>query len=142
MSRLVHFAVDEGIFEILSKEDKSAQELSDLLGFKTDIAARLLDGLVHLGLLDQCRGRYGLTADGNLLVPGADGGFAAMSELWGQVFDGAWGELAGTVRTGESGFVLRYGAPIFAKLAADPAISRAFDEAMRGLAKLVAREVA
>jgi len=142
MSRLVAFAVEEGVITTLARQPCDAPTLAGRLGFDPQVTTRLLDGLVHLGLAQERVGIYLLTEDGLLLVPGAEGGFSAMSRLWSQLFDGAWGELAGTARTGKAGFELRHGMPIFARIGQDPEIARVFDEAMRGVAALVAREVA
>jgi len=142
MSRLVAFAVEEGVIAALAAGDRSAAGLAEELGFDAHITERLLDGLVHLGLLHVGRGVYGLTEDGALLAPNAETGFSAMSRLWSQLFDGAWAELSATARTGTAGFELHHGAPIFARLGQDMQMARVFDDAMRGLAGLVAREVA
>jgi hypothetical protein len=142
MSRLVGFAVKEGIFSTLAEQEQDAASLASRLGFDPAVTVRLLDGLVHLGLVRVSQGSYSLTEDGILLAPDAEGGFSAMSRLWTELFDGAWAELSGTARTGTAGFELHHGAPIFAKIGGDPGIARTFDQAMRGLAGLVAREVA
>jgi hypothetical protein len=142
MSRLVAFAVEEGVIATLARQPADAATLAGRLGFDPQVATRLLDGLVHLGLVQDRFGVYHLTEDGALLAPEAEGGFSAMSRLWSQLFDSAWGELAGTARTGRAGFELRHGMPIFAHIGQDPEIARVFDDAMRGLAGLVAREVA
>jgi hypothetical protein len=141
MSRLVGFAVRHGIIKALA-EDRSAGEVAAATSFLPDVTERLLDGLAHLGLVERKGDAYALTDDGRLLLPGKPGGFAAMATLWSELFDGAWSALDETARTGVPGFQVHHGQPIFAKLGSDPAIAATFDVAMRGLAGLIADEVA
>ncbi len=140
MSRLVGFAVKAGLFEALEERPGVVAELAAAKQLAAGPLARVLEGLVHLGLLERDGGRYALTADGRLLLPKSLGGFADMAVLWSELFDGAWAEFESTVRTGVPGFIVRHGEPIFARIGRDPAMAKRFAGAMTGLARLVARE--
>lgn len=138
MSRLVGFASKVGLFEALAPGAVRSQDIAHDKGLAEDPLDRALEGLVHLGLVRRNGDRFSLTADGRLMLPGACGGFNHMAALWCQLFDGAWAELETTMRTGEPGFAVCHGEPIFAKIERDSSLAQHFDGAMRGLSQLVA----
>lgn len=140
MSRLVGVASKLALFELLSGGPMAAKEIAKAKGLADDPLARALEGLVHLGLLERHADGFALSDDGRLMLPGAQGGFKEMATLWRDLFDGAWSEIETTLRTGEPGFNVHHGEPIFSRLGRDAAIARQFDGAMRGLSQLIARD--
>jgi hypothetical protein len=74
------------------------------------------------------------------MLPGATGGFKDMAALWNDLFDGAWAEFETTIRTGQAGFVVRHGEPLFARIGHDTVFAKHLVGAMRGLSQLIARE--
>ncbi|MDF7673373.1 methyltransferase [Acetobacteraceae bacterium ESL0709] len=142
MSRLISFSVRNNIFEDLYNCPCSANELAVRRGFKSDIIQRLLLGLVHLGLVKKEREKFVLAEDGFLLLQKAPTGFAAMTQLWSELFDGAWQVIDQTAKTGIPGFEIVHGEPIFAFIGRDSALAKTFDTAMSGLTNIIATEVA
>jgi hypothetical protein len=140
MSRLMGFASKVGLFEAVAPGAVRASDIARAKGFAEDPLARALDGLVHLGLIERSGDCFSLTADGCLMLPGARGGFKDMAALWHDLFDGAWAELETTMRTGEPGFAVYHGEPIFARIGRDAVAAQHFDGAMRGLSQLIAAD--
>lgn len=140
MSRLVGVASKFGLFEAIAARPLPASEIARAKGLSEDPLARVLEGLVHLGLVERQVAGFALTDDGCLMLPGARGGFKDMAALWHDLFDGAWAELETTMRTGEPGFSVCHGEPIFARIGRDAAVAEHFAGAMRGLSQLAARD--
>ena len=140
MSRLVGVASKLGLFEAIAEGSGRVAEIATDKELAEDPLARALEGLAHLGLIERDDDRYVLTEDGRLMLPGAPGGFKDMAALWHDFFDGAWAELETTMRTGEPGFAVYHGEPIFARVGRDAVAARHFDGAMRGLSQLIGRE--
>ena len=142
MSRLVAFAVRNGVFDELLERPCSAEDLAARKGLSSDVVRRLLLGLVHLGLLRHQGTAFALADDGRLLLQDSPTGFAAMTRLWSELFDGAWQTLDETARTGEPGFNIVHGEPIFVRIGRDKTVAGVFDAAMSGLATIIAVEAA
>jgi len=140
MSRLVGVASKVGLFEVIAARPLPASEIAKAKGLSEDPLARVLEGLVHLGLVERQVAGFALTDDGRLMLPGARGGFKDMAALWHDLFDGAWAELETTMRTGEPGFSVCHGEPIFARIGRDAAAAQHFAGAMRGLSQLATRD--
>jgi hypothetical protein len=137
MSHLVGVASRVGIFDALASGARRPDEIAREYGLAVDPLARALNGLAHLGLVRVEGLHFSLTEDGRLMLPNAVGGLRHMAALWHNLFSGAWAEFETTLRTGEPGFTVRHGEPIFARIARDPIAAKWFEGAMRGLAELI-----
>ncbi|PTE06651.1 methyltransferase [Mesorhizobium helmanticense] len=140
MSRLVGFAAKLGLFEAIAVGSGRVPEIARENNLAEDALLRAFEGLATLGLLRSNDGCFSLTEDGRLMLPGAHGGLNHMAALWHELFDGAWAEFETTIRTGEPGFTIRHGEPIFARVGRDAATAAHFDGAMRGLSQLIAKD--
>jgi hypothetical protein len=138
MSRLIGFAAKVDLFEAVGAGSGRVAEIAREKNLAEDSLFRALEGLVNLGLLRREGDCFSLTQDGRLMLPGARGGFRHMAALWRELFDGAWAEFETTMRTGEPGFTVYHGEPIFARVGRDAATAAHFDSAMRGLSQLIA----
>ena len=137
--RVIGAACELGIPERLARGPCDASSLATDLGTDPDAVHRLLRAMVALRLCEQgAEGRFGLTDDGALLVPGVPqslGAWARMSaaRLWDN-----WGQLAVSVRTGASARSRREGADDFSDLDRDASLARQFNAAMVDMSRPVA----
>ncbi|MDG3005555.1 methyltransferase [Paludisphaera mucosa] len=130
-SQAVLAAAKLGIADHLAEHPRSAGQLAESLGADAPSLARLLRALVGLGVLHADQGRYGLTSFGQVLRTGVPG--SMKSFFLGVMADDhrrAWGELAHSVRTGETAFDHIFGMPCFDYYARHPELSADFNDAM------------
>jgi 2,7-dihydroxy-5-methyl-1-naphthoate 7-O-methyltransferase len=112
----------------------TAAEIADAIGANPDALDRLLRHLAGVGLFrrDQ-HGGYTATELGDQLRDDHPAGKRKWLDTAGAVGRGdlSFVELAHSVRTGEPAYPVRYGAPFWADLAANPALSASFDAVMQ-----------
>ncbi|GAA4067285.1 methyltransferase [Nonomuraea soli] len=143
-TQILHAAVRLGLPEALRCAPAPLDRLARDLGADPGTLARLLAALTALGVTAQPRpGHYTLTDLGQPLR--ADHPRSMRSGLLllgdGAVWQ-AWGTLADSVRTGATAFDQVHGRPLFDHLAADPALARIFNTAMREGTEPVAADLA
>ena len=135
-SQAIHALVQLGIPDQLGKERRSADELAVSTGCKPHPLYRLLRAGAALGLLDEDGSRcFALTPLGEGLVTDSPGSVSGWVELIGTAnFWQNWGQLADSVRTGETGWRLRLGVEnAWTYRAEHPEEGRIFDRAMVNL---------
>jgi hypothetical protein len=112
-AKTVSAAVELGIADILGEGSSTIEELSRRAGTHGPSLRRLLRALAGLGVMAESEpGRYALTELGRLLrtdVPGSMG--RLMMARCAPEFWASWGELAGSIRTGQTGWTLAHGLP-------------------------------
>lgn len=131
------------VADALSGKTATAGELAAWVGAGEDALARLLDATLDAGLFTRDEnGRYGLTAQGELLrteVPGSLRRFAIVStEDWRW---NAYAYLAHTLRTGEPGFVRAHNCRLWDYLGDHPEAAVSFEESMARIASVRDRAV-
>jgi hypothetical protein len=135
-------AVQLGVVDHLAKQPRRLADLAKRTGSDPDALARLLRALVSIDICREEDGRYGLAPLGSLLREDAPGSIRWWA-LWCCGSQWAlWGDLAASVKTGDSARVRTGGAPGYAHLDRDPASALVFHRAMAGLTGRVGREVA
>jgi O-methyltransferase domain/Dimerisation domain len=112
-TKIVSAAVELGIADILGEASLTVEEVIRKTGTHGPSLRRLLRALVGLGVVEENGpGHYALTEFGRLLrldVPGSVG--RLMMARCAPEFWRSWGELVGSIRTGQSGWALAHGMP-------------------------------
>jgi hypothetical protein len=112
-TKIVSAAVELGIADILGEASLTIEEVIRKTGTHGPSLRRLLRALVGLGVVEENGpGHYALTEFGRLLrldVPGSVG--RLMMARCAPEFWRSWGELVGSIRTGQSGWALAHGMP-------------------------------
>jgi DNA-binding transcriptional ArsR family regulator len=112
-AKTVSAAVELGIVDTLGEGSRTIEELNRRAGTHRPSLRRLLRALAGLGVVEESEpGRYALTKPGRLLrtdVPGSMG--RLMMARCAPEFWASWGELAGSIRTGQTGWTLAHGMP-------------------------------
>jgi hypothetical protein len=103
-ARVVHAAVELGVFTALDGHPASAEELCGKLGLHARGANDFLDSLAALGLLDLGNGRYANTAATAAYLgdPTSDTYIGGMVEYMSSHWYWSWGKLADALLTGRS----------------------------------------
>lgn len=101
----IHAAAELGIADALAQGALEAKQLAARLQTHAEATARLLDGLVVLGILVREQDAYALTELGQFLRSDVPGSRRAWARLMGseRVWR-AWGRLTDCVRTGRAAF--------------------------------------
>lgn len=136
-------AVSLGLIEGLAGGPRSAADLAAEAGTDPDATHRLLRALATLGILEQREESFALTDFGSPLLSGSPGSLAPQamiqtdSAIWA-----AWGNLAHTVRTGETSFQALHGTDLWTHRSRHPEHSHDFDDLMTSLSASVVEGVA
>jgi hypothetical protein len=125
-----------GVADALAGGPATGDELAARLGADAQALVRLLESTLHLGLFtcdgDGC---YRLAELGELLRTDVDGSLGrlavAVTEDWRWA---AYGHLAHTLRTGESGFVAAHGCRLWDYLATHPDAAASFGASLERIA--------
>ncbi|HET6344343.1 MAG TPA: methyltransferase [Myxococcota bacterium] len=140
--RAVTEAVRLGLFVPLADGGKSADALAQHCGLHAPAVARLLRALEVHGFVSASSGRYTLTSEGRMLLPGPHS-FAPFLQLTDDTpHRAAWGAFAQTLKDGQSGAQHAFGKSMWAYLREAPASSRIFNQAMRAMTERQAVPVA
>jgi SAM-dependent methyltransferase len=127
-------AAELGIADLLADGPRTIEALAGITGTDKGALYRLLRALAGIGIFAQDEEeRFTLTALAELLrsdVPGSQRSFAIM--MAGE-FDGAWGELLYSVRSGKPGFDNRFGKSFFQFMEEVPERHGIYDAAMTGI---------
>jgi len=134
VSQALYVAAKLRIADSLAVGPKSADELAKASGTQGRSLYRLLRALASLGIFaEEGDRRFALTPLGECLRSDLPGSQWAMAIMVGEEHYQAWGDLLGSVRTGEIAFDKIYGKPVFDYLAERPEQARIFDDAMTGV---------
>lgn len=135
VTQLLYVAARLGIADLVAHGAMSAAEIADAAGSHVDATSRFLAALADLGVLARSDGdTYVLTAMGSLLRDGQRGGLRAAALSYGSPWWwSAFGQLEASVRTGQTGFELVYGRPLFPWLADHPDAADVFNANMAAM---------
>lgn len=143
MSQAVYAAAELRIADLLAQGDQHADTLAAASGCQPTSLLRLLRALASLGLcLENDDGSYALTAMGALLRTDARNSLRSWAIWWGRRQWSWWGNLAYSVKTGDSARRLATGHQGYQHLEMDPEVAALFNQAMVEMSRLVAGEVA
>jgi O-methyltransferase domain/Dimerisation domain len=132
VSRCVYAVAELGIADLLANGPVDSAELARATGSHEPSLYRVLRLLAALGVFEEHEHRsFGLTALGTRLRSDASVGMRS----WARLLEALGGvrpfeHILETVRTGEAGFDLAFGSPIFGFLAQNPDKAARFDAAM------------
>jgi ubiquinone/menaquinone biosynthesis C-methylase UbiE len=134
ISRCVYIIAKLGIADLLKDGPKTAEELAAASGTHAPSLFRVLRALAAVDVLTQSDdNRFGNTAMSETLIDGPRSlRWFAMTEL-GEEHYPAWGELMGSVRTGEIAFDKAFGEPVWEFFGKNPENARTFNNAMTGM---------
>ena len=134
-TQLLYVAARLDLPGLLARGDRGETELSAETGVDRDTIARLLAALADLGIVaGNGSGGYRLTGPGRLLCADVPGSMRAAALTYGAPWWwAAYGRLEEAVRTGQTGFELAHGSPLFGWLAAHPDDAAVFDANMSAM---------
>ncbi|WHT23326.1 methyltransferase [Crossiella sp. CA-258035] len=102
-SRILHSAVELGLFSYLGERQATAEEIFADLGLQPALAQDFLDALTGLGLLDRVAGKYRNSAGAaEYLVPGKPTFIGGAVRSHGSIHFGLWGRLTDALRDGRA----------------------------------------
>ncbi|WP_030373460.1 methyltransferase [Streptomyces rimosus] len=127
-SKLLHSAVELGVFTLLADGPASEAQIREGLGMHPRLSGHFLDSLVALELLSKADdGYYANTpAARRLLVPGGADYMGALCRVAAQRHYPMWGKLTEALRDGEPKATRRPGPEPFKDLYEDPERARTF----------------
>ncbi len=132
-TQAIRTAVELGVFEALPA---TAVELERLLHLPDAVGPRLLRSLMELGLVRRAGdGVHHPTDRGSHLRRSHPLSLADAALHWGREASAAWSEAAWSLRTGQSGFVKRYGQELFDWFSDSPEELESYHRAMASYAK-------
>jgi O-methyltransferase domain/Dimerisation domain len=142
-SAAITAAVSLGLVEELADGPRSSAELAADAGTDPDATHRLLRALATLGILEQADDAFALTEFGRPLLAGSPASLAPQAKIQADpAVWAAWGNLAHTVRTGETSFTALHGTDLWTHRARHPDHSHDFDDLMTTLSASVVDAVA
>jgi len=150
VTQAISAAVTLGVPDGLAGDGRTVAALAGATGTRPGPLLRLLRALAGLGLVAAVPGGDGdgdavfrLTPLGELLRSDVPGSLAGWAAFVGRPYHWeAWGDLARSVRTGETAFDARHGENVWTWRARDPEESRGFDRAMGTIAAAVSVRLA
>lgn len=144
VSQAIHAFTSLGIADLIGTGRRTAADLADATETNPVALRRLLSALAAVGILDEDgKQAFALTPLGDGLRADAPRTVAGWVSLIGTPnFWQNWGQLADSVRTGETGWRLRLGVDAWTYREQHPEESRIFDQAMVSLTSAAAEGVA
>ncbi|MER7516735.1 methyltransferase [Streptomyces sp. NPDC126499] len=142
-ARALGAAARLGLADVLEEGRLGHHDLAKRTGSDPDVMLRLLQVLAIGGVVERDDvGGYGMTEPFAALRSDHPGSLRNFCVLMAETYDDAFGALAHTLRTGESGFQKVFGVPLYEHLERDPETGRIFDGAMSELARPVVAALA
>lgn len=131
-AQIVHTAAELRLADALADGPRTSTDLAAETGAHAPSLYRLLRGLACLGAVEQKeRDLFALTDAGHALRSDGPDSVRALVRLFcGPGVWASWGDLTGTLRTGEDAWRRVTGRTSFETFAADPELSATFNEAM------------
>ncbi|SIO58037.1 Dimerisation domain-containing protein [Singulisphaera sp. GP187] len=134
ISQAVYVAAKLGLADRLKDGPKGVEELAQTTGTHARSLYRLLRALASVGIFSEDgAGRFQLTPLAETLRSDEPSSQWAMAVMMGEEHYQAWGDLLGSIRTGETAFDRIYGKPIFDYLGERPEQAALFDAAMTSI---------
>lgn len=131
ITQAVSVAADLGIADILAKGPLTADQLAGRTDSHGASLYRVLRALASVGIFaEDAAGRFSMTPLAEPLRSDVPGSQRARAIMMGAEFHQAWGELLHSARTGEAGFVKRYGQSFFQHMEKHPDRHAIYDRVM------------
>ncbi|RSN66841.1 MULTISPECIES: methyltransferase [Actinomadura] len=131
-AQIIHTAAELRLADALADGPRTSTDLAARTGAHAPSLYRLLRGLACLGAVEQKeRDLFALTDAGRALRADGPGSVRALVRLFcGPDVWASWGDMTGTLRTGEDAWRRVTGRTSFESFAADPELSATFNAAM------------
>lgn len=129
--RALNHAARLGLFEPLADAPRSAAELASLKELHGPSVERLLRAFAVHGFVAERDGRFTLTDDGRMLLPGPHSVTPLLHLTGDDTHHRAWSAFGETLKDGQSSARHAFGKDLWAHLAETPASGRVFNQAMR-----------
>jgi hypothetical protein len=144
VSMAISVAAKLRIADKLAAGPKSAADLARETDTHAPSLYRLLRALASAGVFaEDTDGRFRLTPMAEYLRTGVPGSLRGVADYCGSEWSWRpWGDLLGSIRTGETAFDRVFGEPCFDYLAKHPNESAVFNEGMTGFSSTIAPAVA
>ena len=134
VSQMVHVAAKLGLADYLADGPVTADELANSTGTHARSLYRLMRALASVGIFSEDDGqRFSQTPLSGSLRKDVPGSQWAMAVMMGDEHYHAWGDLLGSVRTGQTAFDRLHGKPLFEYLGEHPDQAMVFDAAMTSI---------
>lgn len=134
ISQSLYVAAKLELADRIADGPKSPEELAASVGADARSLYRLLRALASVGVFSEdAQGRFDQTPASEVLRRDVPGSKWAIAVMFGEEHYQAWGKLLDCIRTGQTGFEMIYGQPIFPYLAENPEPARVFDAAMTSI---------
>lgn len=142
MAQALSVAAELGIPDLLAGGPKHAEELARATGTYAPSLRRLLKALSSVGACRECEdGSFALGPIGGLVRSDTSKSLRSWVIWFGRYQWPMWGNLLGSVKTGESARKAAYGTDGFSHLEQDSEAAAVFDSAMVELSSLVAADI-
>jgi hypothetical protein len=136
-------AVQLGFLDLLADGPRSSADVAAAAGTHPDATHRLLRALGTLGLLAEVEGGFAVAEFGRPLLSDSPASLAPQAKLNSDpALWAAWGNLAHSVRTGETAFDALHGVDVWTHRSRSPEHSRNFDDLMTSLSAFAVDAVA
>ncbi len=138
VTQMIYAAAKLGLADHLAAGPLVPAELAARTGMHATSLYRLLRALASQGIFaEDAQGRFANTPLSEPLRSGVPGSLRGVAIMIGSNFGVlAWTDLMRSLETGESAFPRVHGKPIFDYFAANPDMSRVFEEAMTSFSQL------
>jgi SAM-dependent methyltransferase len=125
-------AAQLGLADLVKDEPRTLEELTAATGADRSSLGRLVQALVHLGVLTEpTPGRYAATSRGRLLESDAPGSLRSTAMLLGHdALVRTWPHLTGSVRNGADTFTGLFGTDAYTYARQNPDLLTVFQDAM------------
>lgn len=134
LSQAVYVAAKLGLADALHAGPRTAVDLARESGAHAPSLYRLLRALASIGIFaEDDDARFTLTPLAEPLRSDVPGSQRALAIMMGEEHYRAYGDLLGSVCTGQTAFDKIFGKPVFDYLAGEPVKAAIFDEAMTGI---------
>ncbi|KAA9166502.1 methyltransferase [Amycolatopsis acidicola] len=141
-ARILHSAVEIGLFEAVQDEPAGPAEICSALGLNPRLVRDFLDALVVFGLLDKDNGRYASSEVAKkFLVPGGSGYVGGRIRIGGELHYRTWLSLTDALRDGQPKADIEADAKAYERLYADPERTRVFLAHMEASNAIVAPQL-
>lgn len=131
VAQAVYVAAKLGLADRLVDGPRRTEDLAVATGSHPPSLARLLRALASVGVFTEIApATFALTPLADLLRSDTPDSLRALAIVDNEELYQAWGDLLGSIRTGQPAFERHFGMPVFAYFAAHPEVDRVFNEAM------------
>jgi len=122
ISQALYAVAELGVATALLTGPRTAEDLASSTGANADALTRVVRALAPLGVFRTEGDLIEVTELGATLAEGTRGSVRDMARFWMKTHYGPFGELAHTVRTGETAATRYYGQPFFDWISPQPTL--------------------